>query len=195
MLPSDSKIDEIMVNSYKNFHSEGLDYVCLHRTPAYTVKAYFFDDAKPEIVVPHNHRYSFTTTVLKGKLTNHRYTEFKKDALIARPFNKFAYMTPLNGGEGFTFEKEVELFEFDTASFERGETCISHHNHIHTISVERCTVLLLTQFRDELPPEAPTAAYRADSKSPPSLVGLYDHFTTGQLVNRLHQLEAMGITF
>ena len=49
-------IDNVIENSFKNFHAKGLDYICLSRTPQLTLKLYILDgDASesPEVVNPH----------------------------------------------------------------------------------------------------------------------------------------------
>jgi hypothetical protein len=187
-------LDKIIENSYTNFHKEGFDYVCLQRTPMFTLKAYFFDEEHSDIVMPHNHRYDFTSTVLAGRLVNHTYSEgsgFRDDSVLRA--NKFVYFTPLNGGDGFDFLKEIEFRSTGDFTYYRGGTCHSKANDIHTISVKAGTVLLLTQFADKIGPTEPTHAYRLDSKEPPSLEGLYKKFNEDTIVKRLVQLDSLGI--
>ena len=63
IVPSVS-MEEVLANSFRDFHAKGLDYVCLKRRPSETVKLYFFDgdvSKLPEVVNPHDHRYDFST--------------------------------------------------------------------------------------------------------------------------------------
>jgi hypothetical protein len=189
------QLESVHKHSYRNFHKEGFDYVCLQRTEAFTLKAYFFDQRHEDIVMPHDHRYDFTSTVLRGILINRRYGEWSKGSVggLKNPVNKFEYLTPLNGGSGFSFLEEVDLHHIEDNIHRTGSTCHSHSTDVHTISVTKGTVLLLTQFADKIPLNKPTYAYRFDSKEPPSLKGLYEKFTEAQLVNRLVELEKLGI--
>lgn len=189
---------KILDNSYRNFHKVGFDYVNLQRTEMFTLKAYFFDEDHNDIVMPHTHRYDFTSTVLHGELLNRRYEELPYFLLGERTtttVNKFIYFTPLNGGEGFKFCKEVPMIHMEDRTFKKGQTCSSNYTDIHTISVKAGTVLLLTQFQDQVGLDEATLAYRFDSKEPPSLDGLYESFKPSQLMERLSQLEQLGIRF
>lgn len=68
-------------NSLLNHHSQGLDYLCLHRTSGMTVKLYLIDPVrtgKPPgafLVTPHTHRYAFGTTVLGGRIQHLVFSE------------------------------------------------------------------------------------------------------------------------
>ncbi len=69
--------EDARAHSFCNYHVEGLDYLCLLRTPRMTVKAYCF---APElggttghdgwVVWPHNHRYRFDHVTLTGQVDN-----------------------------------------------------------------------------------------------------------------------------
>lgn len=173
-------LEHLLDDSYRNFHAKGLDYLCLKRTPLMTVKAYFFDGdvAKlPEVVMPHNHRYNFLTTVLSGEVMNELYSP-GEGGWEAKTYNQFSYMTPLNGGAGFTYEGEVLLHKVSHISYREGRRYFSLFGDIHTIRImEPETILVLYQHEDRVPIEAPTQAYSRDSKEPPSGHGLYDIMT------------------
>ena len=71
-------LEQMVENSFRNFHAKGFDYLCLQRSPGLTLKAYFFDELPggiAEVVCPHDHRYPFTTTVLSGYMRHYRYLE------------------------------------------------------------------------------------------------------------------------
>ena len=59
--------DQILENSYRNYHGEGINYICLDRNPRFTLKLYFLPPSS-EIVNPHDHRYSFSTMLLSGSV-------------------------------------------------------------------------------------------------------------------------------
>lgn len=68
---------EMAAHSFRNYHVRGADYLCLHRTPRLTVKAYFFAEVWHNrmgyAVWPHTHRYAFEHWTLKGTIRNHRF--------------------------------------------------------------------------------------------------------------------------
>jgi hypothetical protein len=190
-------LDIMRTNSYKNFHAKGLHYICLERSPLVTLKAYFFEDdisSAPEVAVPHNHRYDFTSEVLAGELTDIEYAAM--DALGDRSSvaQQWSYLTPLNGGNGFTWEKEVSLFKTNTRIKKPGEILLTQSHKIHTIKVKRGTVLLLTQMQDKVPIGTPTQAYSFGSKEQkPNTSGLYEKFTHDELKDKIGQLGKLGV--
>lgn len=191
-------IEEILENSYKNFHAKGLHYICLQRSPLVTVKAYFFEGDvvnAAEVVVPHNHRYDFVTEVLAGELLDKEYREVVKNpGLATRLVQRWDYMTPLNGGKGFKWASEAHLWWFKEHVRSKGETLFSTHDKIHTISVKPDTVLLLTQLHDKLALDKPTQAYSFGSKEQkPSTSGLYDKFKADEVLKYIEQLKQLGV--
>jgi hypothetical protein len=185
-------IDEVIKNSFKNFHTKGLDYICLHRDKNLTEKYYFFEGnlgSLPEIVVPHNHRYDFTTTVLSGTVRNRIYLEDN----VGETYSKFNYYTPLNGGTGFTYMDEIKLSLSSDIPYYRNETYLSKAKEIHTLQIASDTaVAKLIQYEDLLPEETPTQAYRLGSKETPNLNGLYEKFTEDEVLKRLKQIEELS---
>jgi len=190
-------IETITANSYQNFHCKGLDYICLARSEAVTVKAYFFegDVAKiPEAVVPHDHRYDFLTWVLRGSVTNTVFGEVAPDKTsIASPYQLFEYNTPLNGGDGFTWKRETALYVADRHVYEADDKYWCDALDVHTISItDPSTILLLIQQADKYEIGVPTKAYRKGScKEVPSLDGLYDKPTVDYVNFRLSQLKGL----
>lgn len=191
-------IEEICRNSYRDFHVKGFDYLCLTRRPELTRKVYFFEgnlSQLPELVVPHDHRYDFQTTVLSGSLINKRYT----DSLGPNPkgdvqtFNEFEYMTPLNGGDGFSWKRETEMVCIHRHAYNRGGTYFSLYNSIHTLDIlQEGTVILLEQGRDLVPENKPTRAFKTESREAPSLDGLYDRMTPDHAKMRIEQFLSLA---
>lgn len=187
-LPSDYDLDQVLANSYHDFHAKGLDYVCLRRSPVETLKLYFLDgdvSKLPEVVNPHDHRYPFRTWIAAGSGQNIWYDEGS-----GKTFNRFRYRTPLNGGGGFEWDSEVCLRERGRLTFTAGEQYFMSHDQIHTIRMlENETVLFLAQYEDAVPLTVPTKTFCL-SDSPPSLDGLYSRFTADELFARLNRFEA-----
>lgn len=201
-------IETICRNSYRNFHTRGFDYLCLTRTPELTRKVYFFEGDLadlPELVIPHDHRYPFVTTVLAGAVANKTFWglegELGAGARVnwerqTKLFDHFEYLTPLNGGDGFRWVGERRLME-DRSPFHRtkGSYWHSRASDIHTLDI-RCdgTVIMLEQLADEVPLDQPTSAYRVvGDRTPPSLDGLYDRMTPDHALRRIEQfLDLVG---
>lgn len=186
-------LEAICANSFRNFHTRGLDYLCLQRSESLTVKAYFFEgdlSKLPEIVVPHDHRYPFTTQVLAGKLANKTYSEHWQGDV----FQRFAYRTPLLGGDGFTWDQEVRLHSHGWEEYERGATYHCLPTDVHTLDImAEGTVAVLYQFADTVPIGVPTWSYRPGAGTePPSMEGLYDRMRPDDALTRLRQLRDLG---
>lgn len=187
-------IDEVIEASFFDFHVKGFDYICMHRSPERTIKLYFFDGdvtLLPEVVTPHDHRYAFTTKVVCGAVANRTYTTNRRHAARAwRPFQRFDYRTPLNGGDGFTWRATEELGLWRSDLYFADEQYGMEASQIHTIEI--CapeTALLLVQYEDEVPLDRPTSTWCA-GKEPPSLSGLYRKPTADEVRAKLAWLAA-----
>lgn len=197
-------LDEVLENSYKNFHSKGLDYICLKRSETHTQKLYFFDgdvSKLPEVVNPHDHRYDFTTICITGEVENIIYESALHPQLYGeRPvdtYQAFLYRTPLNGGDGFTWWKECQLYERSRKGYGPGDTYFMSSAERHTIRMRKNeTVILLNQFEDVVPVGFPTKTYVLGAdKEPPSLDGLYDRFTADEVIAKLERLKERSLVF
>ena len=197
----DIKLDEelllnVLANSYKNFHVKGFDYICTQRSENLTLKYYFFDgdvSKMPEVVNPHDHRYDFRTTVLNGSMVDYRFQQVAMDRPFGQVFNKFKYMTPLNGGNGFTYDGEIRLNRTASKRLENGFQLFSPAEQIHTISMrEDHTVIRLEQQRDVVPLDQPTTTFSFDEVMPDS-TGLYERFTVDEVIDRLHQIIGLEL--
>lgn len=188
-LPKRVNVDEIVQNSFKDFHQKGFDYLCLRRSPEETVKLYFFegDVAKlPEVVAPHDHRYDFETWVAAGAVEN---VWFRRSLDgTGQVFNWFEYRTPLNGGDGFEFAGEEQLIEKARARFGVGQSYFMNAEDLHTIRIAgNETVLMLVQFEDRVGLEYPTSTFFRDAA--PKLDGLYSRFTSDEVIKKLQMFE------
>ena len=192
---TEEQLFHMQENSFKNFHVKGFDYLCLERSPKKTEKVYFFDCDVidlPEVVSPHNHRYSFHTTVLKGYLTDRRYLPipwYSPSSLYdsCHRYEMFDWMTPLNGGSGFKYVKPIKLAVSERRMLKPGDQLITSAHQIHTIKVTECgTVIKLTQLEDEMPLDVPTQTFMK-GKQAPSLNGLYEKFSMDELIAKINQ--------
>jgi hypothetical protein len=208
--PVPYKMEDVIRHSFRDFHAKGMDYLCLLRSPARTVKVYFLDGdvAKlPEVVCPHDHRYTFTSTVLAGRMVNRTY--FRRPPGPAfdpvtpaipnpyQPYEAFDFMTPLNGGNGFTHRGTEWLCGLNEDVFEAGQAYVSAPEEIHTIQMlADQTVLVLDQGRDTVPLDKPTSTWSPCGGPRPNLSGLYNKMTPDHVLARLATLTALtGIAF
>lgn len=190
----DVHMETVVSNSFRDYHVRGFDYICIKRSAVETVKLYFFDgdvSKIPEVVNPHDHRYDFKTTVIAGKSQNVWFSEASvsqaaKD--VGTVFNRFAYETPLLGGEGFTWVGETRLVETQRKSFKPGHHYSMNYREVHTIRMmENETVLCLVQFEDRVARNTPTLTFTREEEAP-SLTGLYKMFSPDQILARLSNL-------
>jgi hypothetical protein len=189
-------INQVVANSFKNFHVRGFDYLCLKRTPALTVKVYLFRGVPataPEVVNPHDHRYHFRTYCLAGAVTNFTYA--RGPGQCARVMQEFEWRTPLNGGNGFTWKQESLIHRTGTLWVGPGGGSYGNDYHmsadeLHTIQIHgEETVLMLHQYGD-LPDIDATSTFTA-SREPPDISGCYERFTADEVVARLRRLEGL----
>ncbi|RWB95585.1 MAG: hypothetical protein EOQ56_27950 [Mesorhizobium sp.] len=182
--------EEMQAHSFKNFHVKGFDYLCLKRTSEHTRKVYFFDgnvSQLPEVVNPHDHRYDFMTTVLSGVMSNSVYEVDDK----GKVYNEFAWDTPLNGGAGFTWQKEIRLLERQRFAYRPGDHYHMDADELHTIRMHaEGTVIVLDQYADKMPIGQPTRTFMQE-KQAPNLDGLYEKFTADQLLVRMEQFSLL----
>lgn len=193
MLPrtGDVQMETLLANSYRDFHAKGLDYICLRRSPDETIKLYFFDgdvSKLPEVVSPHDHRYDFSTLCVAGAVENKWYAE-SKNSKTGKIYNRFAYETPLLGGNGFTWVGETELREQKSMIAKAGRSYMMHFEEIHTIRmVQNNSVLCLIQYEDKVAVDRPTLTFMQD-RQPPPLDDLYRRWDADDILAKLRQLQ------
>lgn len=195
IMTPEEQLQLLLRNSYRNFHADGVDYICLNRTDNLTVKVYFFDKVtdSPEIVSPHDHRYDFVTKVLNGRCANSLWYE-TKDEKRGERYQEFNFHTPLNGGKGFEWRREVFLTKSSSTLYFKGSRYLMPFNEIHTLErLNPGTILLLWQYRDIHEKTTPSHTY-VKNKAPvaPLLDGLYERFTESDMILKLKYLEKMS---
>lgn len=195
------RLDEIIDNSFKNFHVKGFDYICVQRSSELTQKYYFFDgdiSHLPEVVSPHDHRYNFSTQVIVGTMSNSVYGELPIDSKTnGIVYQEFEWNTPLNGGDGFSWNRETRLFERERIAYGKdhitdGHTYWMGAKGLHTIRMhsDQC-IIKLNQFEDVIPVGVPTKTFMLTTEAP-SLDGLYERFTYDEVIARIRTLTELG---
>ncbi len=188
----DALIEMALQNSFKNFHAEGMDYICMKRSPTHTIKYYFFDGDMSQIsdvVNPHDHRYDFNTTVISGSMVDFRYRPCRPGD--GQAMTAFEWRTPLNGGGGFSDPYEAYLRKTTSKPIKKGAQYFSPSEVIHTIRpTNDRTLIRLDQFEDKLDLEDYTTTFCLGHEAP-SLTGLYERFTEAELVSRIDAIMAL----
>lgn len=187
-------MEEVLANSFRDFHVRGFDYLCLKRSETETLKLYFFDgdvSKLPEVVNPHDHRYDFKTYVVTGRSQNVWFERASEPAIKAgqsRTYARFAYDTPLNGGIGFTHVGEEELVEVGRSSFQAGQWYQMGFREIHTIRMlQNETVLGLVQYADQVT-DRPTSTFTRGKRAP-SIEGVYRRFKADEVTSLVERLR------
>jgi hypothetical protein len=172
--------EAMRADSLRNFHAPDVDYFCLFRSPAFTVKLYAIKGRPGYVVNPHNHRYDFQTWVLSGHLENITFHPTHVQGSAA--WFEFAYRTGLaGGGRSMVYLGPTHLRSARSAIY-RGEGYSFGHKSIHTIRCVQDTVLLLYQYADVN--NGATQLFCRD-RLLPSFDGLYTPFGAAEFNNRL----------
>jgi hypothetical protein len=189
------QMDEVIANSFMDYHVKGFSYLCLRRSDRFTDKLYFFEgdvSKAAEVVSPHNHRYGFKTTCLVGSVENRWYTlkcpNFRPPQW--RTYQEFDYLTPLNGGDGFTWKREILLYDHSSLEITARGFYGMRAREIHTIQIKRPeTIIRLSQYEDVVPVGVPTQTWCLD-REPPSLSGLYRKPKPDEVVQLIAQARS-----
>lgn len=166
---------EAAKHSFFHYHTRGMHYVNLLRTPRLTAKVYFATrEYRPNIngwaVNPHDHAYNFDTCVLQGAARN---IIFDRDENNSN-WHYFTYRSPMADGEGFQSQGLAGLKRRTDFAYNPGMNYHLSHDEIHTIAIDVGTVLFLLQYEDK--PKSHTNFYH-DLPSPPDTSGLYKPMT------------------
>lgn len=111
-----------------------------------TYRLHFYIPELPSFVDhPHNHRYDFTSTILKGSFTNNIFTEVSgSDFLIQED----------SCAEGYTPSKLPRSANFKlaaSATYHTGQSYFMNHETFHTVSAVDCiTLLKRSDYKKEL---------------------------------------------
>lgn len=184
---------EAVKNSFKDFHVEGIHYICLARSPSLTAKLYIFRPGEWEpsgpgdrVFNPHNHACNFSTWVVKGSVSNVLFEKSWFDG--GREYHEFEYSTTLNGEQLLKLNDSKNL-RYDTGKFlGEWESCHLNHDQVHSIIVpeDTYTALFLLQHADQ--PKPSTKLYMPTPK-PPDLSGLYGRYTTDEIRQLVDELR------
>lgn len=144
---------EQMANSRINHHANGMDYLCLLRTPKLTVKLYRIKDTAKNVnsgylVHPHNHRYGFSSVLLHGDITHIRFKLTQLPSEADSTYDKWVYSAENKKGQkdprgAFMLTERIEHHR------QRGEYLVNPYE-IHTLRIKEGqeTLIGLIQYED-----------------------------------------------
>jgi hypothetical protein len=142
-------VEAMACHSSINHHVNGMNYLCLSRSEALTVKLYLMEEPRNDnsgfLVNPHSHRYAFSSIVLAGALAHLRF--MPSYATDARAWGRYEYHAETRERTKLcaaSLHREVESCPVGTCYF------VEPHE-IHTLHVDPASPLLLglVQFADE----------------------------------------------
>ncbi|MFT4064340.1 hypothetical protein [Paraburkholderia sp.] len=140
----------LVEHSTINHHVDGMDYLCLHRSPKLTAKLYFIDPArmtkKPGdfLVTPHSHRYAFETVVLAGGIDHVRF-----NAPAGSGWERFEYRPETRALDRQGTRDLCPNVDYHASSYPNHNHYWVGANEVHTLLVPKRAVLLgLVQFSD-----------------------------------------------
>lgn len=175
-------LEIIANNSFLKYHSEHMDYICLHRSEFVNYKLYIITDCKDQFLVnPHNHRYNSFTTVLAGRIAN---VIFQR-SLEGDHWFEYAFNTPLNGGAGFEFKDTAYLKQKSFTPYNVNESFSLIAEEVHTL-VPLTDLVVLFQIQMEDTYNQPTKTFVKHNRAL-SLEGLYQKPTIPQVQMLLHE--------
>lgn len=186
----------LLPHSRHNHHVRGLDYVCLHRSPELTVKAYIFD--KPQhavqhtendtwLVWPHNHRYAFDHLTLTGRIDN-IIVDFAEPGSHTVPVDIIAYDASERAHEVIGQSRLTRVRRLITLP---GDHFSLDPLTLHTIQVENDSVAIQVQYgntRRQTILTSPRGFLKNQSYFNPELNQMMSSDTISKHLDRLNQL-------
>lgn len=182
---------DTLVDSWRNYHAENVDYINLLRTPELTMKIYFIKTpVKANVVNPHNHRYDSTSFILKGRIQNVIYLPNPS----GNEWNKFLYTTGLSNYDNvlptFSHDGTSRLLESEDLShiFGPSEQFSLKYTDIHTIRPVTPEVVLL-QFQYSAKTDSTHTWFKESTA--PSTANLYKHWNKHDLKAAVSEIRVL----
>jgi hypothetical protein len=186
-------MEKCLMNSFKNYHTEGLWYVNLFRDLDYTVKLYFMMPGLIKnrnvgyLVSPHTHAYNFTTEVLFGSVRHIILTEdAPKDP--RHQWYKYKYESMKQPDDRLNFIGETNLGIASDINYTQGQAYYVDTNMIHSLIIpeDEMTCLLLHQYEDKV--LTGTDFYTTEPEKP-SFKNIYKGYTRDEVNELLNILK------
>jgi len=132
--------------SMKDVHHKGLFSLVIGGTEFGNLTRVFIADEsiKPFEVQLHSHRYPIRLTVLKGNVRHYSATDKLTIDCDTISLSSFKYKSPLNGGDGLSYLKEVNVSLKDY-TIPIGASLEMSENEIHTVSCKKGSIWIVEE--------------------------------------------------
>jgi len=153
-------LETIKEPGFWNYHCIGMHVMSLLRTPALSIKLYFFNEQHPTfsaespvnddgyIVNPHDHRYPFQQWVLKGAMTNFIFKQHTSENAhgLRGPSWSMREFNPVTKEWSAVLRAGIRM-EVEAHPLMQGDSYWLDTDQIHTLGrVEPGTILLTFQY-------------------------------------------------
>jgi len=132
--------------SMKDVHHKGLFSLVIGGTEFGNLTRVFIADEsiKPFEVQLHSHRYPIRLTVLKGNVRHYSAKEKSTIDCDTISLSKFSYKSPLNGGNGLCYLKEVNVSLKDY-TIPIGASLEMSEKEVHTVSCKNGSIWIVEE--------------------------------------------------
>lgn len=132
--------------SMKDVHHKGLFSLVIGGNEFGNLTRVFIADEriKPFEVQLHSHRYPIRLTVLKGEIRHYSAVEKHTVDCDTISLSKFNYKSPLNGGNGLSYQKEVNVLLKDY-TIPIGASLEMTEKEIHTVSCKKGSIWIVEE--------------------------------------------------
>lgn len=101
-------------------------------------------EIKPYGIQLHSHRYPIYLTCIKGNVRHYTATQSFENSCDSVSISRFRYKSPITGGNGLSYEKEIDVCINDYA-LPIGGSILMSENEIHTVSCSKGSVWIVEE--------------------------------------------------
>lgn len=137
--------------SIKNCHGDGIFSLVIDGTKHGRLTRIFIAEKKlmPFQAQLHTHRYPLILTAIKGNILHHvANIEQEKESGVLE-LSLYDYLSPLNGGNGLTFVKDVHV-SIQSYNIPPSATILLSVNEFHTMSVSKGSIWIVEEMGFEV---------------------------------------------
>ena len=137
-------------NRLKNYIAPGLHSSLIGGGEHGKVRLFEAERMTRDLITPHSHRFSFTSLVLYGEVTNTIYEPSLPGAYDVEPFIR-STVTQVCGAGGLmefkhTREAEPRHYRRRATTYKAGQTYLLRHDEVHSIVFEKNTKVLFFEM-------------------------------------------------
>jgi hypothetical protein len=181
--------DFVLGHALKNFHVPGFNSLLLMQAPELTVRLYLIRpgecpalaDINDNQLLIHNHRFSFESMTLCGRVQNRRFQEV---VLPADSYDRYEYFSALEEKHRLDFQERVYLQGAEVEEIEEGTSYSMLSWELHRIALPQdqfTAILFMEHTRQEIPALLYSQVPLTPENDPCALPELYQHFEEAEL--------------